>query len=169
MRERIFMVSPMQGYSLTRPGVGRNLRPWLRVGTGVELFLDRQRPGAVPRPGTEPTPIYDRLLAEWRAGTARGAAAGWPHEDTVRGTGQGLGGSGRPGGPPGSRLPAVVTPPARGAAPVPAVAPGRNGAPARAGMPVRAGVPARAAARAPMARRGRVPVAPRPVPTSHPL
>ncbi|MFI9029011.1 hypothetical protein [Streptomyces sp. NPDC053560] len=128
----------------------------------------------------EPTPIYDRLLAEWRAGTVRRpAAAGWPHEDTVCGTGQGPGGPGRPDGPPGTRLPAVVTGPARGpargaapvrgAGPVPVAAPARAGAPARPGMPARAAVPARTAARAPMARMGRVPVAPRTASTSHPL
>ncbi|WP_157847692.1 hypothetical protein [Streptomyces violens] len=92
----------------------------------------------MPRPAMEPTPIYDRLLAEWRAGTVRRPAALWPHDDTVRGTGQGPGGPGpgpvgpgRAGGPSGGRLPAVVPPS--------------------------------------MVRRGRVPVAPRPVAASHPL
>ncbi|MEV0602103.1 hypothetical protein AB0I82_22720 [Streptomyces sp. NPDC050315] len=98
----------------------------------------------MPRPAMEPTPIYDRLLAEWRAGIVRRPAALWPHDDTVCGTGlgpagpgSGPGGPGRPGGPgvpvgpAGGRLPAVVPPS--------------------------------------MVRRGRVPVAPRPVAASHPL
>lgn len=65
----------------------------------MELFFDRQRPMVAPHPAMEPTPIYDRLLAEWQAGTGHRPPFLRPHDVTVRGTGQGL------GGPPAGRLP----------------------------------------------------------------
>ncbi|MFD7923273.1 hypothetical protein ACFV3R_29125 [Streptomyces sp. NPDC059740] len=61
----------------------RNVPKWTRV-TG---------------PRQEPTPIYDRLVAEWRAGVFQPTRAPlWPSDLTVSGLGGIVPGARRPGG-----------------------------------------------------------------------